>query len=36
MAHKCSECTYLRIDGYCDPDSNGRFYCEKKYLCILV
>ena len=31
MANKCSECTYLKIDGYSDPDSNGRFYCEKKY-----
>ena len=25
---KCSECTYLKTD---DPDSYGRFYCEKKY-----
>ena len=22
MANKCSECTYLRIDGYCDPDGD--------------
>lgn len=31
MASTCSECTYLKIDGYSDPDSYGRFYCEKKY-----
>lgn len=31
MAHRCSECTYLDIDRNCDPDSNGKFYCNKRY-----